>query len=336
MGENMFYFIFLLTFLVGSFQHILLAADSPIADAESRRQEGMRMLNYGQKLAKFYELPQDVEIREITDDLLNSSLITETQKQRIRDFERRIFVFTYPSDGLKIKGLLSFVPHPEEHPTLFFLRGGNRIFGILNPASDLMCAGQYTVIATTYRGGVSEGVDEFGGSDVNDVKNLVDFIPQLESKLNLSLQQEKMYLLGGSRGGMQLFLALARFPELQERFAKVVSLSGLLDMHECIAMRPDMKEMFIRDFGLIENVNEEEWIQQRDPLVAACQIKPSLPILVIQGTQDNRVSLEEGYHMVSQLQGQGSDVTYWEIDGGEHCLSNIDDRVQRILSWLEQ
>jgi hypothetical protein len=39
--------------------------------------------------------------------------------------------------------------------------------------------------------------------------------------------------------------------------------------------------------------------------------------------------------MVSELQDNGCNVTYWEVDGGEHCLSNISDRVEQIVDWLE-
>lgn len=305
-------------------------------DSEKRNKEGEKLLKLSQELAKFYTLPDDVEILEITDAILNSPHIKESRKIAVQESMRRVFVFNYPSDGLKIKGIISFVPNPHDHPTLIVLRGGNRIFGILNPANDLLCADQYTVIATTYRDGVSEGHDEFGGDDVNDVKNLIDFIPQLEERLNIPFQNDTMFMLGGSRGGMQMFLALARFPELQSRFKKVVSLSGLLDMRVNIAERPDMKKMFIEDFGLIEGVNEEEWINLRDPLLAADKINKNLPILIIQGTIDNRVSLDEGYHMVSKLQENGNQVTYWEIEGADHCLGNMDDRIQRIVKWFEE
>jgi dipeptidyl aminopeptidase/acylaminoacyl peptidase len=332
---------FLLSFLIVFFsfsQSIVFASpDSPIFDTESRRKESEKMMEVSLQYAKFYELPSNVEIKEITEELLNSPLVRDERKQMIRDFQRRIFVFTYPSDGLQIKGVISFVPEPQENRTIVFLRGGNRMFAILNPASDFMCAEKYTVIATAYRGGVSEGEDEFGGRDVNDVKNLIDYIPQLEQKLNVTLQNEKMYLIGGSRGGMEMFLTLARFPELQHHFAKLVSLSGMLDMREWIATRSDVKEMFIQDFGLIENENEEEWINQRDPLLAADKIQcPQLPILIIQGTADNRVGLESGYHMVSRLQANGQNVTYWEFEGSQHCLSDRDDRVKLILNWLEE
>jgi len=60
-----------------------------------------------------------------------------------------------------------------------------------------------------------------------------------------------------------------------------------------------------------------------------------LPILIIQGTNDDRVSLEEGYAMVDKLQSAGSKVTYWEIKGGRHCLNNVTNRTRLILNWLE-
>ncbi len=332
----MYFICYLFLFSLFSFYGLpLMAKDSPLADHEQREEESLRIKKLSQEYAKFYELPEGVDILEITDQLLNSEHVGEKEKEHIQAFGRRIFVFTYPSDGLKIKGFISLIPQAQNQPLLVFLRGGNRTFGLTNPGMSLTCPQQYTVLATQYRGGISEGEDEFGGQDVNDVKNLIDFIPQLEDKLNMTFQNDKMYLLGGSRGGMQMFLALSRFPELQTRFTKVVSLSGLLDMHECIANRSDMKKMFIKDFGLNED-NQEEWIARRDPLLTADKIQLDLPILIIQGTDDNRVDLEEGRHMVSRLQEHGNQVTYWEIEGGNHCLSNIQERLNMILEWLEQ
>ncbi len=303
-------------------------------DQESLYQESEEIQAQSVEYAQFYALTEGVHLKEITAELLSSAFIKEGQKQILRKLNRRVFVFTYPSDGLKIKGLISFVSEPQHNPTLLFLRGGNRTFGITNPASDLMSVGDYTVITTTYRGGVSEGHDEFGGRDVDDVKNLILFLPELAKQLDLPFKQEKMFLLGRSRGGMEMFLTLARFPELQARFAKIVSLSGLLDLRETIAKRPDMKQMFIDDFGLVVGSNEEQWISWRDPQLTASKIDPTLPILIIQGTDDNRVSLAEGYHMVSQLQSHGCHVSYLEIKGADHCLANQDNYVALILDWL--
>jgi dipeptidyl aminopeptidase/acylaminoacyl peptidase len=329
--------LFFLILLIHPFSNpSLIGKEMHRLDEEKIKQESEKITELSSEYAKFYELPSDVELKDITDDLLNHLCVKDAQKQSIRKFNRRVFVFTYPSDGLKIKGLISFVPDPQNHPLLVYLRGGNRTFSIVNPGCELICFEQYTVISTMYRGGVSEGADEFGGDDVNDVKNLIDFIPELEKKLDINFQNEKAYLLGASRGSMQMFLALSRFPELQTLFSKVVSLTGISDMRQCIASRSDMEEMFVEDFGLEKGVNEEEWINKRDPLLTVNQIMPQLPILIIQGTDDDRVSLEEGYNMVSKLQMAGNTVTYWEIEGAKHCLNNIEDKVELILRWLEE
>ena len=129
-----------------------------------------------------------------------------------------------------------------------------------------------------------------------------------------------------------MFLALARFPELQTLFSKVVSLSGVLDMHEFIATREDMEELFKEKFGYYPE--NREWIEKRDPLLTVDCIRDDLPILIIQGTEDNRVTLKHGYEMVAKLQAAGKNVTYWEFEGAMHCLSNLPNRFSLIWNWL--
>lgn len=192
------------------------------------------------------------------------------------------------------------------------------------------------MIAPLYRGGLSEGQDEFGGADVNDINNLINFIPKLEEKLNVSFQPSDVFMIGASRGALEMFLSLARFPDLQNKVDKIVSLSGILDLRELMQSRPDMTDMFKTEFGLIPGVNEEEWINYRDPLLTAPQIRKDLPILILEGTDDIRTNPEEGRHMLQKLEDSGhQNVTYWELQGGQHALSNMSDRMDLIAGWLE-
>jgi dipeptidyl aminopeptidase/acylaminoacyl peptidase len=305
-------------------------------DEEKRKEEEKKLEKLSEEMAKFYDLPAGVDFKDITEEVLQSPHTKDVEKEAIRRSDRHIAVFTYPSDGLKIKGLISYLPNPQKHPLIVLIRGGTGTYGVINPGSDLACFDQHTVISTMYRGGVSEGKDEYGGDDVNDVKNLIDLIPTLEKKLSIDLQNEKMIFLGRSRGGMQLFLTLARFPELQNRISKVISLSGLLDMRVAIADRRDIEEMFTEEFGFKKEVNGEEWINKRDPLLTVDAIQSDLPILIIQGTDDNFTGLQNGIHMVSKLQKAGKNVTYLEVEGGKHCLNNIDNRVELIRNWIER
>lgn len=311
---------------------MLLFATSWAGEKEDKLEdETRRILERSVINAKLWELDEGVEFKEITDELLASSIVSEARKQLILTQGRRFFLFSYPSLGIKVKATISFVS--SDAPTLVNLRGGNRLFGLPSPAGDINCMDNFTVLTPAYRGGVSEGEDEFGGADVHDVKALIDFIPELERQLAIQIQSEKMFLLGSSRGGMQMFLALARYPELQKRFSKVAALSGLMDIHATVTDRPDMKQMFIDDFGMPE-ADEEAWLAQRNPLSAVEKIQPGLPILIIQTADDLRVELHEGYHMVDKLTQLGHQVTYWEFDKGGHCLADHPDRVSILLKWF--
>lgn len=323
-----------LLLIVNTFCNFNLTAECD-KKAEQRKKEEENALKWTEYFKDIYSLPENADFVEITDKLLASESVKEERKQDIIDYGRRIFVFRYPSDGLMIKGAISFVPHPEEHPTMVVLRGGNKMFSVVNPGSDLMNPKEYTVITTTYRDGLSEGTDEYGGNDVNDVKNLIAFFPKLEEALQVSIQKDNMFLLGFSRGGMEMFLTLSRYPELQSHFSKVVSLTGLLDIRQTIKARDDMKEMFVEEFGYQEGINDAEWLDYRDPILTADKIDTDLPILIIQGTEDIRITLAEGRHMVEQLLAHGNNLTYWEIEGGTHGLLEMPDRMSLILEWLE-
>ncbi len=284
---------------------------------------------------QFYSLEREEKFKEMTDKILKSNETKESIKQLIISTGRRFFLFSYPSDGFQVKGYISFLPNPTENPLLIFLRGGNRALGLMHPATEFTCARNYTVIATTYRGGVSEGTDEFGGREVNDVHNLMEYFPILQKKLTIQFTPKKTFILGGSRGGMEMFLAMSRSSFLQAKITKAASLSGLLDMKECMAYREDMRRMFINDFGLTPNKNEDEWITYRNPLENVSSLRKDLPILILQGTGDLRVSLNEGRNMVKVLENNGNPVTYVEVPGGDHCLTNFPNRMNIIGDWFE-
>lgn len=300
-------------------------------------QDNQAISDYSDRMVPFYQLEKGQKWRDVTKQVLASPLTAKIAKNSIRSHHRRLIVFEYPSDGLLIKGFISFTPKPDDHPLIILFRWGNQNFALMNPGVNLANYGDYTVVSSALRGGVSMGHDEFGGSDIHDMKNLINFLPQLGEELGIRLPK-CMYMIGPSRGGLEMFLTLAHYPELQNRVIKVVALSSILDLHRQILDRPyDMKTMLIEDFGLPKNpIAEENWINKRDPLKTIPYLKKSLPILIIQGTQDPRVNLSEGHHMVENLQKTGHRVDYWEIRGGNHTLSNIPQVMQMIVPWLEE
>ncbi|HEY2811177.1 MAG TPA: hypothetical protein VGJ00_07315 [Rhabdochlamydiaceae bacterium] len=301
---------------------------------EVLKEESKLILERSIKIAeRFYVMADEEDLREITDDILASRETSDLLKECIMRTQRRFFLFRYPSDGFWVKGYVSLVPEPLTNPLLILLRGGNRIFGLANPANDFSCVRNYTVLATAYRGGVSEGADEFGGDEVNDVENLIRYLPQLEQKLALQLAPSSVSMLGVGRGAMEMFLALGRSSFLQNYVSRAASLSGVLDMPAWMRHREDVRHMFVRDFGLIPGVNEEQWIQRRNPLNAVPLIKKDLPFLIIQRTRDTRAAPEEGRTMFKKLQENGNCVEYWEVSDGDYCLKK---RMEWIADWFEK
>jgi pimeloyl-ACP methyl ester carboxylesterase len=294
------------------------------------------IVNDSKKMQHFYEMEKEEKWREITHKVLLSPDTSQESKEAIETWQRRIFVFKYPSDGLWIKGFISFTPNPHHHPLLILYRWGNQNFALMNPGVIYATYGNYTVVSSMLRGGISEGKDEFGGADVNDMKNLIDYLPKLAEELRIELHPSCVFMLGPSRGGLEMFLTLARFPELQNRVNKIVSLSAALDLHSLIQNRSnDMQKMFQKNFGLQQGAKGESWIAKRDPLNTVPYLKKTLPILIIQGTDDNRISLDEGHHMVQSLKQHGNNVSYWEVPKGNHVLMNTPHVMNDIAHWLE-
>ena len=293
------------------------------------------ILTRSKEAAKIYDLAPNETLKEISSTLLTHPNTSDAVKTAIIEKRVRYYVFVYPSDGLNIKGYISLPANTSYPlPLMILLRGGNGLFGLPYPG-ELSAQPGYSVVSTTLRGGINEGEDQFGGDDVNDVKNLIDFLPALEQKLQVQFHASNKYMIGLSRGGMQLFLTLGRYPKLQSKFKKIASISGLLNLIHAIEERADFKEMLIEKFGLTHDEKGKAWLAMRQPIHCIPKISKKLPILIAQGTQDDRVCLKEGYDMLQALQDAGHEVTYIEIEGGNHVLQNSPDFLPVLVDWLE-
>ncbi|MDZ7626696.1 MAG: prolyl oligopeptidase family serine peptidase [Ignavibacteriaceae bacterium] len=119
---------------------------------------------------------------------------------------------TYLSDGLKVKGYISYPQKSDKkYPCVIWNRGGIGNKGAIDAFTARGIFGQlsswgYVVFATQYRGNDGgEGQDEFGGDDVDDVLNLIPLADEIENA-----DTTKWGIEGWSRGGMMTYLALTR------------------------------------------------------------------------------------------------------------------------------
>ena len=238
----------------------------------------------------------------------------------------------YFSDGLRVTG---FVVRPKiepgvRRPAILFARGGNRELGkidehVLMDFQRFADAG-FVVIGTQYRGvDGGEGKDEFGGADVDDVLALVPLARALPD-----VDGDNLFLLGGSRGGMEELLAIKRKIPVNAAAAR----SPALDLQEVGRQRPEMREVFS---ALIPGFadHEVEELRKRSPMAWPEAI--DVPFLFFQARQDWRVPFGDAtrFDVLLRAHDKPHELVVYERDG--HGLwFHREDVLARTIAWFRR
>ena len=238
----------------------------------------------------------------------------------------------YLSDDLTVTGYLAAPKTGTKLPCLIYNRGGNRSFGAWNDFGAVTILGRiaargYVVAASQYRGNVGgEGKEEFGGSDLHDV---LDLIPLLSSIPQAD--PSRIGIEGWSRGGMMTYLALAN----SDRFAAAAIVSGLADLSDTARRRPDMEKVFtelIPDYAS----NKEEALAARSAVRWPEKLYKKTPILLIHGSSDWRVHPSEALAMASKLYESQHRFRFVFLEGGDHSLVEHHREVNRLVDeWFD-
>lgn len=240
---------------------------------------------------------------------------------------------TYASDGLKVKGYLA-VPKAGEHlPCVIWNRDGNRAFRAVTNLEAVTVLGAlarrgYIVVASQYRGSPgSDGRDELGGGDVDDVLNL---LPLLESLPRAD--PGRVGIVGLSRGGMMTYLALSR----TTRIAAAVVASGISDLFEWLEKRRDMESAFE---ALVPDFHEkrEETLAARSAIRWPEKLAPQTPILILAGARDWSVSPQQSLDMARALLARHHPFRLVLLERAGHDLREQKDEADReITGWLDR
>lgn len=239
---------------------------------------------------------------------------------------------TYMSDGLRVKGYLAVPQGSGPFPCVIVNRGGNQNLGAWTDESALRSLGRfaswgYIAVASQYRGAAgSDGHDEFGGADVDDVLNL---IPVLQTVPGADLNRIGMF--GASRGGMMTYIALTR----TDRIKAAIVLSGMSDLLESIHSRPDLARPWK---NLIPNydTNQDNALKQRSAIQWINKLPASVPLLLIHGTADWRVSPSQAFDMAHALYAAKHPVRFVMYEGASHGVPEFSSERDALMhSWLD-
>lgn len=281
-----------------------------------------------------------LDVREKVGDIRRVDLFTkQVNPLRYNSLKSKMEAqwIEYDSNGLKISGAMlvpKYFDKQKKLPVLIYNRGGNartpltRMYLVKYLAR--IAEQGYIVLASNYRGSnFSEGTDEFGGADVEDVHRLVELvkaIPQADSS--------RIGMMGSSRGAMMTFQVL-RADHVNIKAAIV--LGAPTDQFQSAMERPDMEVNIFRKYIPNYDKNRRLELERRSAYYWAEEVSPKTPILFLHGTSDVRVGISHSRKMAEKLKSLDRDYKLIEYKYGNHALTFYQEEVdQAIISWLKK
>ena len=245
-----------------------------------------------------------------------------------------MYSLAYKSDGLTITGVVVLPEEDGDFPALVFNRGGNRDFGSLTIGSVSVWLAPYArdgyaVVASNYRGGGgSEGEDEFGGGDLNDVFNLISSLSDIKK-----VDESRLGMLGHSRGGIMTYLSLKR----SEQIRAAVVVSGIADLIQTKNNRPEMEAWVYSKIIPEYALRGDELLRERSATYWPGELSRSTPLLIFHGDQDERVNYSEARHLADLLVQSEHPFVFVTSNGDGHMLRNSMSEVRAITTrWLDR
>ena len=235
----------------------------------------------------------------------------------------------YLSDGLEVVGFLIKPRQGGRYPAVIYNRGGSQEYGKIDNAalaslSHIISVENYVVVASQYRGNDGgEGREEYGGSDVNDVLNL---IPMLESLP--FVDPSKIAMAGVSRGGMMTYIAI----KMTDKIKAAVVIGGITDLIQLYNEIPSMRPILIE---LIGGTPEEKENEYKKRSAYYWPEKINTPVLILHGGADYSVDVSQAEKLASELGELGKTYELVVYPGGSHGLTEYADNVlSKIREWF--
>ena len=242
--------------------------------------------------------------------------------------------FKYKVDDVEVLGYI-IKPKVTKNklPVLIYNRGGNGNFGNVYFAAMMrnlfpLAEQGFVVIGSQYRGTLTKNdeLDEFGGKDVNDVLALIDFIPHIAGA-----DENRIGMLGVSRGGMQTHLAMQHTNKVKA----IATIAGATDLVKELTFRPNMeKHVYVRRIPNYKE-NKQAELEARSVMNWVDKLSPKVPILLIHGSEDKRVSVENSIQFAKALEAHHIPHKLVVYEGDNHFLMNHKKQLEaELVNWF--
>jgi dipeptidyl aminopeptidase/acylaminoacyl peptidase len=239
----------------------------------------------------------------------------------------KVYMVTYLSEGLKVKGFLAIPQQKERYPGILYLRGGIHHVGMVRiPRITQLASEGFVVFAPFYRGNLGgEGHEDFAGEDRHDAISAYRLLSNLPNVIC-----NQIHLFGFSRGGVMALHVALELPSV----SSVVTWGGVSDMELTYEERIDLRRMLKRVIGGSPGKVPERY-KWRTPLGKLKAIQP--PVLIVHGAKDENVSVRHAELLQAELTKENKDVTAWIFEEYDHYFPPKTNRrlVREIVQWMD-
>lgn len=207
---------------------------------------------------------------------------------------------TYQSGPYRVKGMLVVpIGALRTGSGLLYLRGGYKHVGMVRIARMIQYASQGMIVfAPYYRGNEGgEGVDEFGGADLEDAFSGFDLLRE-----DARIDPGRIHTVGFSRGGI-----MAPPVAIMRPVASLTVWGGVSNCFRMYEERKDMGRLLRRTFNGPPAQAFRTYLE-RSPLAMAHRIP--VPVQIIHGTEDTHVPVAHAkeFHQALTISGVQSDL----------------------------
>ncbi len=235
--------------------------------------------------------------------------------------------------GIVVKPI-GFIPE-KRSPLVVWLHGGpayNWSLGAhISNWAQLFAAQGYMVLLPNFRGSSGKGMNwmmanvrNWGEGPMSDVMSGVDYLIQRGW-----VDEEKMFVGGGSYGGYLTFWIIAHTDRFKAAFAR----AGVADLTTEYALTDEPS--FSLGYFVKSPYEDPEIYRMNSPLTYASKV--NTPILIVHGERDLRVPVSQAYQFYSALKHYGAKVKLVIYPREPHGIREYTHRIDvmnRVLNWF--